>query len=167
MLPVCVVVFLPAWRSLWHDMEDKTVTTGELTTADLLGLLRDRWAGLFFAAAVVWAVSVAYDLLLTKWRGQTVGKFLCHVRVVDQTTGTGVTWRQAAIRAGIPGVLTSVGSVTPAGGVLVGLDYLMPAWDPARRTLHDRAAGTIVVEGASAPRAVPSPAPASIPEMAR
>lgn len=144
--PVAFVAYGPVLRSVLDAASDRVFETGRLSTADTITLVRSHLAGILVASAIAWAVSVVYDLLLTRWRGQTVGKMLLRIRVVDEDTRHGVSWRQAAIRAGVPGMLSAVGSLTPVGSVAVGVDYLWPLWDPLRRTLHDRAAGTVVIE---------------------
>jgi uncharacterized RDD family membrane protein YckC len=93
--------------------------------------------------------AAAYEVGLTAWRGQTVGKIALGLQVVDAKTGAVPGWRQAFVRY-IP--LYVPGLVLPAFGVrwgesVVGLLLLVSILaDRNRRGLHDKAAGTIVVE---------------------
>ena len=79
-----------------------------------------------------------YVVVLTVVRGQTFGKMICGVRVVDRA-GCPVTTSVAVVRA-----LGSVASVLP-----LGLGVIWMFLDTDRRALHDRLAGTRVVMDAS------------------
>lgn len=84
-------------------------------------------------------ISAVYDFaLIAWWAGQTVGNRAVRTRVVDAQTGGPVDPRRSAIRAGVMWVLT----ITFVGGIL---DILWPLWDRRKQTLHDKAAGTLVV----------------------
>jgi len=76
-----------------------------------------------------------YHVLLWSWRGQTVGMMAVHIKLLSRNGG-GVTRRRAAVR-----FFGRVASVLP---LFLGL--LMALFDRKRRTLHDRLAGTVVVE---------------------
>ena len=73
-----------------------------------------------------------YHVLLWSWRGQTVGMMAAHIKVLSRNGGR-VSRRRAAVRFFF--------SVLP---LFLGL--LMALFDRKRRTLHDRLAGTVVVE---------------------
>jgi uncharacterized RDD family membrane protein YckC len=60
----------------------------------------------FFAAMVVTVESFAwlfYTVILHARYGQTIGKMVTHVRVVDFRTEGQISWKQAWLREGIPG----------------------------------------------------------------
>ena len=76
-----------------------------------------------------------YHILLWSWRGQTVGMMAVHVQVLSSNGGR-VSRRRAAVR-----FFGRLASVLP---LFLGL--LMAVFDRNRRTLHDRLAGTVVVE---------------------
>src|SRR3990170_3041395 len=76
-----------------------------------------------------------YHILLWSWRGQTVGMMAVHVQVLAGNGGR-VGRRRAAVR-----FFGRVASVLP---LFLGL--LMALFDRKHRTLHDRLAGTVVVE---------------------
>ena len=78
--------------------------------------------------------------------GQTPGLNLLGLKVVD---GRGVTiglWRYLLHRMVIGTLLPAVASF----GVYLLLDLLWPFWDQDRQALHDKIAGTYVVEAARA-----------------
>lgn len=89
------------------------------------------------------ALSFVYETLgVTLW-GQTLGKLVCGVRVARQDNGRCPVWWQAGIRVALPGVVGAI--VHPlASLVTVGL-FAAAIFDPLRRTVPDRAAGTVVV----------------------
>ena len=122
------------------------------------GVSKARWLT-FAVGLVLWAV---YDVALTSSSGQTPGKRAMKVAVVALDTGTapGV---EAALFRWLPGAL--LGVVVPvvttrgigAGGVphgriaelswiAFGIVYLWAFLDRGRQGLHDKTAGTIVVE---------------------
>jgi uncharacterized RDD family membrane protein YckC len=116
-----------------------------------------------------WPISVAY-VVIGNGLGGTFGKRWLGLRVVD-ATGAVPGMRRAAVRAilpyGVSLVLILISglldrwlaseSPTPVDAVLVWalvlllllpllLDYLWMIWDPRKQTLHDKLAGTFVVQ---------------------
>lgn len=94
----------------------------------------------FYVAAAIVLVYVLvfvplYHILLWSWRGQTVGMMAVHIKVLSRNGGR-VTRRRSALR-----LFGYAASVLP---LFLGL--LMALFDRKRRTLHDRLAGTVVVE---------------------
>jgi uncharacterized RDD family membrane protein YckC len=141
--------------------------------------------------AVLMAANNLAWLVYTIWmhgkRGQTVGKMVCKVQVVDHATEQSISYRQACIREGIPMVL-SVGlisydiyvfyteNVAAASGMPVDernstafwlLASLPLLWyfaevitmltNEKRRALHDFLAGTVVVRTNTAEEVTVSP----------
>jgi uncharacterized RDD family membrane protein YckC len=76
-----------------------------------------------------------YHVLLWSSRGQTVGMMAVHIRVLSSNGGRVSLWRSA---------LRFFGRVFSVLPLFLGL--LMALFDRKRRTLHDRLAGTVVVE---------------------
>ena len=83
----------------------------------------------------VFAFVPLYHVLLWGWRGQTVGMMAVHIKLLSRNGGR-VTFRRSALR-----LFGYAASVLP---LFLGL--LMALFDGERRTLHDRLAGTVVVE---------------------
>jgi len=73
--------------------------------------------------------------------GQTVGKKVLNIRVVDFQTGGPLGFGKAAIRY--------VGRILSA--IPCGLGYFWMLWDKERQTWHDKLAGTAVVPTADYP----------------
>ena len=72
-------------------------------------------------------------------RGQTLGMMALHVRVVDIRDGGRIGFVRAFVRAVVEYVMAIVFLVPWI------IDVLYPLWDPARQTLHDKAAAAIVI----------------------
>lgn len=85
-------------------------------------------------------LSVVYEVLLVALTGQTIGKRVVGIRVVDATTGALPDLGQAARRA-LPNVL----GLIPYLGSLAPLLYLRALYHPRRQGFHDAFASTIVV----------------------
>jgi uncharacterized RDD family membrane protein YckC len=106
-------------------------------------------------------VYMAYETVLISRTGQTVGKWICRIKVVEWSTGTLLTPQQAGIRAFVPGVFLLISATAPILGVpVLGLLQFVPlmiyvtvAASPVYRGVHDKAAGSIVL---AAPRAARS-----------
>ncbi|WOP18700.1 RDD family protein [Raineyella sp. LH-20] len=103
--------------------------------------------GATLAPMAIWFV---YYLLLTRFRGATVGKMLFGLKVVpvDQGRATEpVGWGACAIRA-LLWVLPDISSLALPISFLAFfryLDGLWPAWDRKRQAIHDKAARTQVI----------------------
>lgn len=76
--------------------------------------------------------------MLVTW-GHTLGMALLRLQAVDAVAGeTPIRPHRAALRSLIGGVLT----IVPLGAIL---DLAWPLWDARNQTLHDKAAGTVVL----------------------
>ena len=85
------------------------------------------------------AVSFAYSFALLSFLGRTLGMAVMRLYAVDAIEGrTPIGPARGAIRSATAGVLT----VIPIGAIL---DLLWPLWDSKNQTIHDKAAGTLVL----------------------
>lgn len=100
----------------------------------LLDLALGR-AGEYGVGEVLYA---AYVIIMLGRLGQTVGNMAVHTRAVDAASGQIPGYGKAAIRWLVLLVL----NITVIGGIL---NILWPLWDSRNQTLHDKAAGTLVV----------------------
>ncbi|MBO1765631.1 RDD family protein [Allobranchiibius sp. GilTou38] len=100
---------------------------------------------IFVADIVVYAL---YEIGMTVWRGQTIGKILTGIRV-RRSSSAGSPGLGAAVNRFLVKCVYLLLSFVPALGlvaiVFVLLDYLWPLRDPKRRALHDLSAHTYVV----------------------
>ncbi|GAA3200238.1 RDD family protein [Actinocorallia longicatena] len=85
-------------------------------------------------------VFLYFWLLTTRWNGQTLGKKVMKTRVVREDTGGPIDSRAGAIRSG---VYVALGWICGCGGLV---DAIWIFTNPKNQTLHDKAAGTVVVD---------------------
>jgi uncharacterized RDD family membrane protein YckC len=112
--------------------------------------LRDRVSEFLddIGAGLGWGI-VYFSLLPAWWGGQTVGKKLFGLRIVE-LTGKPMTVMRSLKRYG----------GYAAGLATGGLGFLQIVWDPNRQGLHDKAAHTAVIDlraAATAPAPEPGP----------
>lgn len=101
--------------------ESRSIGSRVLDLADDLGF-GFGWAGLYLTVMLSW------------WKGQTVGKRLLGIRVV-RLDGEPITWWIAFERAG-----------GYAAGLFTGLlGFAQVWWDANRQAIHDRIVGTAVI----------------------
>ena len=123
--------------------EDVSDAREELATAErgtgLFGTLRNLVDELGFGFG--WA-SLYLTVMLSWWKGQTIGKRLLGIRVL-RLDGEPITWWVAFERAG-----------GYAAGFATGLlGFAQVYWDSNRQAIHDRIVGTVVVRD-GAPKAL-------------
>ena len=109
-----------------------------------LGILtRSMDMGRYTGFAVSVAVGVTYFSLLNGSRkGQTVGKMVWGIQVRDAATGCPLGYPKAAVRYLGPTLLFLIPIL---GFVLWVADGLSPLWDKKRQAVHDKLAGSMVV----------------------
>jgi uncharacterized RDD family membrane protein YckC len=81
-------------------------------------------------------ISFAYGIFFIGYCGQTPGKMLVRIKVI-RTDGSAVTYGHAFLRE-VVGKFIS--------GILLGIGYLMVAFDSQKQGLHDKIADTYVVK---------------------
>ncbi|MFC4534296.1 RDD family protein [Sphaerisporangium dianthi] len=132
------------WRRLFAGLVDILIV-GVLTSPFSATVTERAADGSIEAVRTVNGVGVAviwflYFWLLTAfWNGQTLGKRLFRLRVVQFPTQEAVTAGQAAVREIVYGVFGVVCCLGVA-------DLLWILFDGKKQALHDKAASTIVVD---------------------
>ncbi len=112
--------YLRETRSEVDELEGRGILSGFRSLIDELGF-GIGWASLYFTVMLSW------------WKGQTVGKRLFHIRVL-RLDGEPITWWTAFERAG-----------GYAAGLATGLlGFAQIHWDANRQAIHDRIVGTVV-----------------------
>lgn len=81
-------------------------------------------------------VGLTYSVFFTGYCGQTPGKMALRIKVI-RTTGEEISYGRAFVRE-VPGKFLS--------GILLGIGYLMAAFDDQKQGLHDRIADTYVIK---------------------
>lgn len=100
----------------------------------------------FWAVAATALIAALYEISFVALTGQTIGKRLLRIQVVDVASGRPPALGGATLRYLVP----SAPALVPGVGALLGLlVYLSALWSPTRQGWHDRAAGTVVVRTAA------------------
>jgi uncharacterized RDD family membrane protein YckC len=81
-------------------------------------------------------IGVAYYIFFTGYCGQTPGKMALRIKVI-RTDGSDMDYGRALLRETL-GKFVS--------GIILGIGYLMVAFDPQKQGLHDKIADTYVIK---------------------
>jgi len=81
-------------------------------------------------------LSIGYAVFFTGYCGQTPGKMALRIKVI-RTDGSPISYGRAALRE-VPGKFIS--------SILLGLGYIMVAFDKQKQGLHDKIADTYVIK---------------------
>src|SRR5262249_47543167 len=105
-------------------------------------------SGAVLGHVAIWALTIAtvnyaYQALMIRYFGGTLGKLAVGIRV-RRADGAVPGWREALLRPILQLVL-AYGAFIPGAGLLSVLDDLWMVWDAQSQTLHDKIADTIVV----------------------
>lgn len=92
--------------------------------------------------AVTFVLGLSYETFLVAGFGQTIGKKVARIRVVNEDSGEVPSLRDSAQRAVPIAVLSFVPLV---GGYVPWVFYLPALWRQRHRGLHDSLAHTVVV----------------------
>lgn len=136
------------WRRVGATLTDNIIL---LLPTTVVLILVSAVAGSLIGAFAGIAVQGLYQvMLLASTRGQTLGNRIVATRVRDRVTGGPISTRQALWRWGFVAVYSVIALVNnPASTAVVTvvalIDVLFPLANPAKQTIHDRLAGTIVV----------------------
>jgi uncharacterized RDD family membrane protein YckC len=100
--------------------------------------------------ALIAIASVANLGVLQGTTGQSLGKRIFSIKVVDQSTGMPIGIKRAVLRW----IVSVAGNYIPMFVTLRAvrsiwllwlIDYLFPLWDPRKQTLHDKAVKSVVI----------------------
>lgn len=143
-------------EDLQRRLESGAAPSFDSMFAGMFQVYADHVLGVLVIPALI---GLVYYVGFLRWRGATPGKLACKVRV-ERPHGAGrLPWNSIAARVGVqqllpwlamlPLVVTGSGRGVVLSYLLVMLVLLLDAllvFGPARRTLHDRVAGTIVID---------------------
>ena len=115
-------------------------------TLAVVDLDADRIEVPLWIRAATLLMAAVYEIAFIAFTGQTPGKRLLRIRVVDVTTGRPPRLDGATIRYLVPSVPALLPEI---GAVITLVVYLSATWSPTRQGWHDRAAGTVVVRAPS------------------
>ncbi len=135
-IPLSIPFLIGIWNRMSTEL-DRSIATGQpVDVTPYLG----RFAGWALGVA---GVTYAYQALMVRYFGGTIGKLAVGIRV-RKDDGTVAGWREALLRPVLQ-LIVSIGSFVPGAGLITLLDDLWMLWDRQKQTLHDKVAGTIVV----------------------
>lgn len=83
-----------------------------------------------------YVLSFAYYIIFTGHCGQTPGKMALRIKVI-RCDGSAISYRRAAFREVVAKFIS---------GIILGIGYLMVAFDDRKQGLHDRMADTYVIK---------------------
>jgi uncharacterized RDD family membrane protein YckC len=132
---------IPFFIGFWNAASSRFDAVAGRDSFDFSSMPVERFFGWAIGLAIV---HYAYQVVMVgKWNA-TVGKFALSIRV-RRADGSPATWREALLR---PVLQLAVNGLNGFGGVgILGLlDYLWMLWDRQKQTLHDKIAGTTVVQ---------------------
>ena len=118
------------WRRFAASLIDSLILGLFNFSIQMIGLSLGVWALLLLPTLV----AIAYDVILIGKYGATVGKTVCHIEVVTAEGGS-VSYMLAFGRY----------FAKLLSGLILGIGYIMIAFDPERRGLHDRICNTRVI----------------------
>jgi uncharacterized RDD family membrane protein YckC len=139
-----IALFVP--RLIHDPLWARLNASRQLTPEQAQALVRQAEARLFVPILVLSLGSALlfglYTVILTRLRGQTVGKMAVGVKVVQRADGSLPSWGASIARWALP---AAAGLLPWLGGLGVLLIYLWMLWDPNRQGLHDKLAKTVVI----------------------
>lgn len=111
--------------------------TGQLESAGFVGRILASWGAFIL---MYWIFTAAYYVYLHGSKGQTVGKMVMKLKVVDQDSGELISYANAFKRWIIPylGIVTC--------GIASILDGIWPLFDAKRQAWHDKFAKSVVID---------------------
>lgn len=118
------------------------VTTIQLSVGAVLGIVAGQLSEggelvrMLLSTLLNALIAIAYYVTFTGYAGQTPGKMALRMQVI-RTDGRAMSYGTAAMRE-VLGKFVS--------GILLGIGYLMVAFDANKQGLHDKIAGTYVVK---------------------
>lgn len=107
------------------------------TTIGMLGIVTEGDPAINIVIWLFGAVlSISYAVFFTGYCGQTPGKMALRIKVI-RTDGSALTYGRAALREVLGKFISSI---------LLGIGYLMVAFDNRKQGLHDKIADTYVIK---------------------
>lgn len=143
---------------LWAGIIDQAILFPSKILLDSVS----AWLPLYLLALLPIAIDATYSIYLHSHYGQTVGKWVCRIKVVDNLTNTRISLNQAMLRDSglLLGLLYTAAALkgevdfdskalTGTAGTIVAIwslvEILTMLLNKKRRALHDLIAGTAVV----------------------
>src|SRR5213083_2171864 len=137
LIPLSLPLMIAVWGRI-SDQIDRFVQTDQPVEFNDLIRMYIGWA------LLVAAGTYAYQVLMVRYFGGTLGKLAVGIRVRIAVTGAVAGWREALLRPVLQ-IIVGVASFVPGARLITALDDLWMDWDRQSQTLHDKVANTIVI----------------------
>ena len=127
-----IIILIAAYVVIGLVFVGGAVVSGDTSGVSLLG-----------ATVLILMIGLGYEVIQIAVWGQTLGKRVAGVRVVNAAHGGLPGWGKAIGRWAVPSII----SLIPIIGVILSiLCYASLTWDRVYQGWHDKAAGTLVVK---------------------
>lgn len=147
-LPVLLFGILGLWMAFKdsHEVPAGTFSDGTLTSTSSDTTLEGVHGSGFALAGLGFLITLLFGLWNQGIRqgktGQSLGKKMLHLKVVDERTGL-----PTGAGTGVGRYLLEAAAGAISSGFLTLIDLLWPLWDEKKQTLHDKIVHTVVVKG--------------------
>jgi uncharacterized RDD family membrane protein YckC len=144
---VTAIVGFPLIRSFFDAVgrfadQVQAAANAGLAQPNTNGFVSEVLPAVYKLSVLQLVVAAVYVIPMTKLTGSTLGKMATAIRVRPLATEGLPSWGQSVLRFVGFEVFAAVPSV---GGFYFLIDVLWLLWDPRRQALHDKIAGTAVV----------------------
>ena len=127
-----IIILIVAYIVIGLVFVGSAVVSGDSSGVSLLG-----------ATVLILMIGLGYEVIQTAVWGQTLGKRVTGVRVINAAHGGLPGWGKAIGRWGVPSIISLIPVV---GWLLAILCYVSLTWDRVYQGWHDKAAGTLVIK---------------------
>ena len=108
----------------------------------VFGGVDDSGTGTFASLLLGLVIGIGYEVSQVAVWGQTIGKRMAGIKVINAAHGGVPGWGKATGRWAIPGLVALIPIIGP---LLSLLCYLSLTWDRVYQGWHDKVAGTLVI----------------------
>ena len=109
----------------------------------VFGGVDDSGTGTFASLLLGLVIGIGYEVSQVAVWGQTIGKRMAGIKVINAAHGGVPGWGKATGRWAIPGLVALIPIIGP---LLSLLCYLSLTWDRVYQGWHDKVAGTLVIK---------------------
>ncbi|USQ75232.1 RDD family protein [Ornithinimicrobium cryptoxanthini] len=149
---IALVVLAPDLMGQFQDWFDEVFAAAESGATPPTTLPADLSASLLRVGLGLGVMALAYEILMLKSFGATLGKLATGLRVRLRDQPGPLSWSTAVIRALVwqgPGLLSGVQMLSFLTSIFSIVNGLFPLWDKNKQSLNDKFAKTNVVKKSS------------------
>lgn len=149
---IALVVLAPDLTGQFQDWFDEVFAAAESGATPPTALPADLTASILRVSLGLAVMALAYEILMLKSFGATLGKLATGLRVRLRDQPGPLSWSTAVIRALVwqgPGLLSGVQTLSFLTSIFSIVNGLFPLWDKNKQSLNDKFAKTNVVKKSS------------------